>query len=283
MSWFTLILFTVLIDSTIILAQKKWATKGSHSTLITGALYQIFTGLMFLLFALATSNFNLSFGLIGVFVIVISSTLYTLTSSLWYFAIHRVSASTATIVLSTRTIFALGLGFLLLGETIGFKHIVGMVLIMVGVIYSQFKDRVNMNYAHIGILLLNALVASFASIVDRVATKAMNLYTYLALAFLIPGLAMLVIQKLSHKRLSIHYSKQYLVHVALVSALFFFSATAYIFGLSIAPSTGLVVLVNQTKIVLTVVLAAIFLHERGNVRQKVVSSILCLGGLYLLN
>ncbi|MBP6994264.1 DMT family transporter [Candidatus Woesebacteria bacterium] len=283
MSWFTLLLATVVIDSVIILAQKKWAMRKSHNSMITGALYQVVTGLFFLVVAIATHNLNLNLGVGGALIIIASTALFTLSATLWFYALQRVPATTATIVMSTRTIFVLVLGFVLLGESVTLRQFAGMTLIMTGVVYSQYKDKLNFKLTFIGILVLNAFVASLANIVDRVATKSINLYTYLALAFLLPGLIMLLIQKISHQKLILHLSRDYVLHIVVIAILFVVSASAYLAGLSIAPSTGLVVFVNQTKVVLTVILAVLFLHERGRARQKMISSVFCLIGLYLLN
>lgn len=283
MSWFTLLLATVVIDSVIILAQKKWTLQESHSSMVSGALYQIVTGIFFIMVAAATHNLNLNIGLTGILIVIASTALFTLSATLWFYAIQRVPATTATIVMSTRTIFVLVLGFVLLGESVTLRQFAGMTLIMMGVVYSQYKDKLNFKLTFVGILILNAFVASLANIVDRVATKSINLYTYLALAFLFPGLVMLLIQRVSHRKLNLHLDRNYVLHIVIMATLFVVSASAYITGLSIAPSTGLVVFVNQTKVVLTVILAVLFLHERGHARQKVISSVLCLIGLYLLN
>ncbi len=283
MSWFFLLLVTVVFDSVIILVQKIWTLKGTHNSMVSGALYQVVTGIFFLAIAIATHNLNLNLGVEGVVIIVASTALFTLSATLWFYALQRVPASTATIVMSTRTIFVLVLGFVLLGESVTLRQFAGMTLIMAGVVYSQYKDTLNFKLAFVGVLVCNAFVASLANIVDRIATKSINLYTYLALAFLFPGLVMLLIQRVSHRKLHFHLDRDYALHILMIAVLFVISAAAYLTGLSIAPSTGLVVFVNQTKVVLTVILAVLFLHERGRAQQKVISSVFCLIGLYLLN
>lgn len=283
MTWFFFMLLTVFFDSAILLVQKKWTTRKSHNSLVSGALYQIVVGIMIALFAILSGNLDMRLTITGLLLVVFSIILFTISASLWYYAIERISASTTTIVLSTRSIFALTLGFILLGETITFRQIGGTVLILMGVIYSQYSHRLTANIHHIAILVLNAFVASSANIIDRLATKTMNLYTYLILAFIFPGLIMLLIQKIKHKKVQLRLTKPYMFHILIVSTLIFFGSIFYLFGLSKAPSTGLAVIVNQTKVVLTVILAAMFLHERGHIRQKVISSVMCLGGLYLLN
>lgn len=283
MTWFLFMLLTVVFDSAIILVQKKWTTKKSHNSLVSGALYQIVVGIMIALYAIISGNLDMRLTMTGILLVVLSVILFTISASLWYYAIDRISASTTTIVLSTRSIFAFVLGFLLLGEAATIRQIGGTVLILSGVIYSQYSNRLTTNMHHILLLVLNAFVASSANIIDRLATKTMNIYTYLILAFIFPGIIMLIIQKIRHKNVQLRLTKPYSIHILIVSTLIFFGSIFYLLGLSKAPSTGLAVIVNQTKVVLTVILAAMFLHERGHLRQKVISSVMCLGGLYLLN
>lgn len=276
-------ILTVLFDSVIILVQKKWAIKGSHSSLISGAVYQIVVGVMILIYALASGNWYIVLTLHNLTLIGMSVALFTVSASLWYYSIQRIPVSTTTIVLSTRGVFTLLLGFVLLGETVTFRQLGGMGLILAGVIHSQYSNRLTTNIAYVLMLLANALIASTASIVDRLATKSMNLYPYLMLAYLFPGIIMMIIQRIKHKQMHLNLTRSYVYHILVVSTLICFGSIFYLIGLSKAPSTGMAVFVNQTRVVLTVILAVLFLHERENIRQKIVSSILCLGGLYLLN
>jgi drug/metabolite transporter (DMT)-like permease len=257
--------------------------KGSHNSFVSGSLYQILVGVMILIYALASGNWYIELSLHNLILIGMSVGLFTVSASLWYYSIQRIPVSTTTIVLSTRSIFALLLGFVLLGETVTFRQLGGMGLILAGVIYSQYSNRLTTNIYYLLILLANALIASTANIVDRLATKSMNLYMYLMFAFIFPGMIMMIFQRIKHKQIHLNITKGYLYHILTVSILIFFGSLFYLIGLSKAPSTGMAVFVNQTRVVLTVILAALFLHERSHLKQKVVSSFLCLGGLYLLN
>ncbi len=283
MTWFVFMLLTVVFDSAIILVQKKWTTKKSHNSLVSGALYQVVVASMIAIYAYVSGNLNISLDLDSWIIIGAAGVLFTITSSLWYFAIERISASTTTIVISSRSIFAVLLGFILLGEVVTFKQFGGMILILAGVIYSQYSSHIDRNMGHILTLLLIAFTASVGNIIDRIATRSINIYTYLILAFMIPGLLMLVIQRIRHKKIDFHITPEYLYHIGIVSLLIAIGSICFILGLKNAPSTALAIFVNQTKVVLTVILAAMFLHERGHLKQKVISSIMCLGGLYLLN
>jgi len=197
-------------------------------------------------------------------------------------AYRYLEASEITIVTASRVIITISSAVLLLKEAFTLKQFSGTVLILLSVVLiSQGFGKLKLNrgvYYALGM----ALFYGIAITNDTYLLKHVNIYSYTAIGFLLPGLFLIIVNpkilfKLKaffHRKL---FSKMLILDICYgTSAIFFYKA------IESGAKASQITPILQSTVILTVVLAAIFLKERDHLAKKFICAVLVTIGVLLL-
>lgn len=169
-----------------------------------------------------------------------------------------------------------------LGETVHTNQLVGMILIFSAILITQNLKKIKLNLEGTLLAILASFIFGIGNVFERVILKEMNIYLYLAPAFIIPGVILFVFQtsRLSGKKITLtKVTTSHILTVGVISAL---SGILSMYAIIQAPSAGHYAFVNQTRVIMVAIFAYIFLQERGNIKRRIFAAFLCTLGLLLL-
>jgi drug/metabolite transporter (DMT)-like permease len=132
--------------------------------------------------------------------------------------------------------------------------------------------------------MLYALCSGLVFIGDaRIVSESKDVVSYMSLAFLVPGLATVALKpKIVPDIVRIARSKQ-IFQMAVFSASYGFMAVtlwlAYQYGATASQMAPL----RQSAVILTVLIAMVFLHERTHMMRKILAALLAIAAVYLIS
>ena len=283
MTWFYFGIVTVLLTSIITISQKSYVNKRLNHSVIVGTLYQIVAGLFIALYAAFAGLLTFEFTPQSALLAAVAMALFALGTWTYFTALHRIAASSLTILLTTRSVVTLIVASLFLHESISAVHISGMICLVLAIGISQKISFVRLNKKSVAIALLTASLFGVANVLERVLLTEMNWYLYLALAFMLPGITLFFIQKSQlPKHLPIQLNAGTVVHILLIGIATAIAGITSVHSIAWAPSTAAYSFLSQSRVVVTVILAYLLLRERSHPMRTIFASFLCLIGLYLL-
>jgi len=197
-------------------------------------------------------------------------------------ALKNTEASKFSVIFSSRAIFAV-LGFsLLLGETLTISQWVGTLLIlcaaaMVSLDFRRVKFSIKEAYA-----FLAAMFFGFAVINDRILLRQFDVFPYSFLGFVLPAISVMAFHPRSVKNMKVFLTRKTLINMVILSLFYATSAITFFFALQVARNSSQVISLNSLGVVVTVILAIIFLKERKRMIWKIIGSILGFLGLLLV-
>ncbi|MCC7304106.1 EamA family transporter [bacterium] len=159
---------------------------------------------------------------------------------------------------------------------------VGAILLIGGVIIVSSKntkfafDRGEI-YA-----ILAALLFAFANINDVFLLKHFDPYSYVVFGFLFPGLLLCVIYPKKISLIRPYFSKELFYKIIFLSIIYGINAIAFFAALQIVPNVSQLFTMNSISVVVTVILAIIFLKENNSLIRKLFGSCLSVIGLILV-
>lgn len=285
MEWMALILISVVLTSFQQIMQRVLLREDNSDPVAYSVVFQILTGLFIAVFALLTGNLTApqSFdNLTWNFILLVL--LYGVGNIFLFMGLKGIEASLFTILFSTRGIFSVLASSILLSEMLSAKQWIGTAIIIFAIVVVNIKSlskrEVNKG---VGYSLLAGLFFGLANTNDRYILSSFEIYPYLVIAFILPALVVLLFQwrKLDEIKKLISNSvllKKMLLMVLVTT----FSAITFFTSLQIAPNSSQVVIINLTSVVITVLLSAFILKEKGNLLMKVIGALLTFVGLLLV-
>lgn len=198
-------------------------------------------------------------------------------------AVHLLEASEVTILTTTGVIVTIVISIIFLHETFNFQKILGTAITFAAVILvSNLRKGFKVNK---GILfaLIATTCAGIAIVLDKVNVKNYDVISYgIIIDVLIVSMLLLLRPKaLKHWR---HYVQpnflQKMLPLGVFSAI---QGFAYLFALKTPGVTAQVGAIRQSSVILTVIIAMVFLHERDNVLKKIIGAGLVTVGVILLS
>jgi len=169
-----------------------------------------------------------------------------------------------------------------LGESFNTPKIIGTALILGSIIALNFKNGkftfgVGTKYAVISTVLFGLGVTN-----DAFILRTYDAVSYTPIAFLLPTILLLIIRPKAVS--SFHRLANYSFRKNMFLLAFFYSAQAitYYLALQIGPSASQIATINKSNIIVTVLLAMIFLKERESLGLKFLSAILVTVGVLLI-
>lgn len=284
MNWLTLVLLSVFLYSIGLLLQRVLLREEKSDPVSYSIFFQYLTGAMLLLMGFIFSEMSLPSLKPLLFSIVLLTVLYGFGNILVFRGIKQVEASRFTVLFSSRALFTVLGASVFLSEVLTLKQWSGALLVLAGVFYISSEKRFRLQVSRKDWpAIFGAMAFGFANTNDRFLLKTLDPYPYLVMAFVLPAILMSVLKRRKLRKISVFLKRRMFSKMFIISIFYALNAVAFFTALKIAPSASQVGLVNLTGVVVTVILAIIFLKERDNIARKLISAILCFIGVYLIS
>lgn len=208
---------------------------------------------------------------------------YAIGSICVYRAYKESPASEVSIIIASTSVWSVLSAIIFLGEKLITNNIIGIICIFLGVVvinYQKTKWKLESGhiYGLIGALMFGVGFTNDALIINHFQ----NVPSYLFLIFLLPSLAILLYRPNLVKKLPYFFSKAVIGKLFLTATIYALSAIAIYTAYKIGGKASIIIPIQQTNIVLTVILSYFLLNEKDKLIQKVIGALLVFGGALLL-
>jgi bacterial/archaeal transporter family protein len=210
--------------------------------------------------------------------------LYGLGTVFIFKALKMIEASEVTIITTTRSIVTIISALIVLHETFNLSKIIGTTLILGAVFFISKTKSTNLKFNK-GVLWAFAMALCYGLAVTNdtfILRHMTNVYAYTSISFLLPGLFLLIINPGTVKKLGFLSQTRVLRNMFLMTLLYSTAAIAFFSALGAGANASQIGPINQSSVILTVLLAAIFLKERDVLWKKLLSTLLVFFGVILL-
>ena len=278
MNWLILTLLAVGSRATLSIALKLLSNRVKVSASTQAVLLTTGAGVL----ALFVSPFIGGLSLHGLgtlwFIVLLMVISQAFGNIIFFKALDKLDASTAQIAFSTILIWSTILAVTFLHSHFTSKQLLGIFILLIAILtvqYSRAKNRhlnEGLAYAIIAAGLYAVFQTTSADLAKTVSAGTYLLVAYLGSSLIVGGIYRKTLEKdfnLLKKRLP-HAASATLFASAMSLLYFVFSYFAY----KHAPDRGVVVVLLTSQVVLSVILAIIFLKERKNVGRKVAGGVL---------
>jgi drug/metabolite transporter (DMT)-like permease len=189
-------------------------------------------------------------------------------------AFKRLEASLFSVMFATSAIWTLIFGVIVLGDRIQPVQMLGIILVFVSVaIAANVKGIKTITYdTWLGLLL--GLLFGLAVATWAYVGKYVDVPSWTALSFLGPALLLLIIRPVTITRMRPYLQQRIFVRILVLATVMGVSAVTSLLAFS-RGNVSIIAVLQQTSVVVTTILAAIFLNEDERLLRKMGAAILC--------
>lgn len=197
-------------------------------------------------------------------------------------AMQRLEASEVTILTTTGVIVTILISVIFLHETFGYQKVIGTVITFIAVfmvanLHKGFKFNKGIVFA-----LLATTCAGIAIVLDGINVKHYDVISYSIIIDILIVLMFLTLRPNALNKWRQYVKPNFLKKMLPLGIFSAMQGFAYLFALQTPGVTAQVGAIRQSSVILTVILAMIFLKERDNIFKKAVAAILVTVGVMLL-
>jgi drug/metabolite transporter (DMT)-like permease len=282
MSWQLLLTIGIFTASITTILEKILIDKGKNDVVAYSIVFQFISGILIGIYAIFRGfeipNIPLSMvdNLIFMFFIFAFGVVFV------FKALKYTEASTESVLMSSRSLWTIIFAIIFLNEKFSLSQVAGSILIIfsVGLIsMNSFKFKLGKGEIY---TLLAAICFGVGFVNDAILLKDWNVPTYLCISFIGTGLAIALIHPKSFRNMKNFVRQGSLNRIIVISLIYSVSVIAvyqaYTLGKNAAQLAGL----YEMAVILTVVLATIFLKERSNLPKKLIAAVVSVVGVFLL-
>lgn len=285
MNWLVIITISLVSYSIATIFQKLILNQERIHPISFCVIFEVVCGIIFLIAALVFNTLDLN-GLFSLLpFLALATVLYVGGNYFVFLALQKLDASKYTVIFASRGLFTVLASAIFLGDKLdSTTKILGVALIILGVIIvtvEKFDKNLFKLTKYEVFALLAALCIGFVNTVDSHILRNMDLYTYTAFAFLVPGILIGLISKEGRDNIKPLINFKDLSKILVFCVLLVVSAFTFFTALGMHNSAE-VASVNLLGTVLTVMLGIGVLGERKNILKKLVGALVSVAGLLLI-
>lgn len=282
MSWQILVALSVVLYSVSVLLQRVILKESNSKPIAYSIFYQFLIGIFMAVIALFFGGIHLPNLRPLIFNLILMALFYGFSNIFIFKSLKQTEASKFTIIFSTRAFFTIFASSLLLKEFLTTKQFIGVSFIFLGVILVNLKSRKFSLGRGEFFALLGAICFGLANSNDRYLLKHFELYSYMAVCFIVPSLVMSCIYHRELEHIKLFLSKKVLKKVLLLCIFYGSAALTFFAALQIGSNSSQIASINLSSVIITVLLSIIFLKEREIISKKLIAAIVSFIGLLLL-
>jgi len=212
---------------------------------------------------------------------VLMALLYGFSTILILKALKTIEASEATILASSRAVWTILVALIFLGETFSIIKLIGTLLIFIAIFLVSYEKRLSLKIGSFYVLAY-ALLFGVAVANDTYIIRQADVPSYLTMAFLLPGFVILAYNPSVIKKMKIFLKNDILMKMILLAIFYSISAIAFYLAYQSGGNVSQIAPINQSVVIVTVILAAIFLKERKHLIRKIIAAFFVSIGVLLL-
>ncbi len=279
MSWLLLLFINVIAISVASLFQRLAMKEKESDPVLSTTIFQFILGLIVLPFAISRGFVFPPFATLWP-LFLFSSVLYALGSVMFFKSIKLIEASEMTVLAGVGAIVTMICAYFFLGERLVFHQYLGAALVLASILIIAHRGKKFVFNKGALLALLAASFFSFATISDVLVIKSYDAISYAAMMSLLPGIVLCFLfpKKMLQLPKAIKNIDKNLVIYSLVYSV---GVVTFYSALNKAMISQVSVVV-KTNIILTVILAAIFIKENDRLGQKILAALICMAGVMLV-
>jgi len=281
MNWLFLTILSVF-GASVASTLQRVLMKGDKSNPYSYAVvFHLLLGFLNLCFALLYgSHFSLFSG--NIFFLLLASLLWGVCSIFLFKALQLLESSEATILSSLKVVFTIIAAIIFLQETFNIQKILGTVIILAAtLLVVNLKNGFKFNKGVVYTLLM-ALFAGLAIVVDSANVQHYNVIAYNTITNCLSGFVILAFAPRSLGQWRHFIKPNFLAKMLPLAVFSVTQGLMYLTALTYGGNTAQVGTIRQSSVIVTVLLAVIFLKERNSLGRKLIAAILVTIGVILL-
>lgn len=282
MSWQVLISINILLYSVVVLLQRTILKEKEIQPIAYTIFFGLLTGFFVAVAGFIFADMRLPNLRPLVFNLLLTTLFYGFGNLFIYKSLKLTEASKFTIIFTSRSFFTVVSASLFLREFLTVGQLIGAVLIFLAVVLVNLKKmRFSLRAGEL-FGFLAAVGYGFAATNDRFLFQFLPVFPYLSLAFIVPAMILSLIFRAELRDIKFFLKSRVLAKIVLISLLYTLGASAFYGALQMGENVSQIASINMVSVITTVVLAAIFLKERGNLAKKILAAGLSFFGALLL-
>lgn len=282
MTWQLLLTISVVTYSVSTLLQRILIKDEESDPVAYSIVFQLLTGVIIGAFAIF-KGFSIPPLAPLIPNLFIMTVLYGTATVLAFKALKESHVSEFTIMLASRSLWIVAGAVVFLGEQVQPTQLAGTLLIIVSIaVISWNKKSLKLGRGAM-LSLLAAFCFGFAFINDAVILRSFEVPSYLTIAFMVPALAVWACNPRSTKNVIALFKRSVIVKLFFLVTLYAVSALSIFSAYQIGQNASQIAPLNQTSVILTVLLSAVFLGEREGLFRKVLGACISFVGLILVS
>ncbi|MBI2430560.1 MAG: DMT family transporter [Candidatus Levybacteria bacterium] len=282
MSWQVLIAVSLLCYSVTTLLQRVFLKDSKINPVLFAIYFQFFTGVFIGIFGFALSDMSLPPLRPFLGNLLLMAVLYALANTLIFNALKQIEASRFAIIFSSRTLFTIFASSLLLKEGLTLQQFGGAFLILTGIVVANMKTKMFIFGKTEFLVLVAAACFGFALTNDSFLLKSFSLYPYAFINLIFPAIFLFLLNISKIKDGSFFFKAKFFGRMIVISFLYAVSVLTFFSALQTSGNSSQISAISTVSVIITVILAIIFLKEQENMGKKILGAILSFIGLLLI-
>jgi uncharacterized membrane protein len=281
MNWFVLAIFHAFGNSFANILRKTLMKNDKNDPVASAILFQLQGTAIVTIFALVNGftmppvqAYPMNFLLQGV--------LWGLATICLFQAYKFIEASEVTIIVSLEAVVTIIAAVVLLKEVFIFTYFIGAALVIASIFYISYASKKFAFNKGVIYALLYSLFAGVAVVNDTYMLGYSEVLSYLVIGWFTPAIVIALLNPLAVKKLISLFNPRIFYNHFIFTFIYVLSGLGFFFALANGGQASQVGTISQASVVLTVLLATIFLKERDHLLKKAVCAVLVTIGVLLL-
>lgn len=279
MSWYLLAAINVISNSVGSLFQKLSMKKDTSDPVSSSIVFQFLLAAITLVYALIHGLRLPAPSLLPFFLM--SGVLYAVGTLAYFNAYKYIGASEITILGGAGVIITIVASFVFLKDTLTPVQLLGVLSILSAIIIVNLtKQQLKLNKGS-WLTLLGTGAYGLAIVVDSYVVKRYDAVSYLPLACVAPG-TIIYLLYMKRTRAIVQAIRHIDKNLIIFTFLYSIQAITFYMALSLGALVSQISSISKASIILTVILATIFLKETKHIPRKIIAAILTTIGVLLV-
>lgn len=282
MSWIVFALISVITTSIATLLGRLLLKDDDSNPTALVILFQFTLGIITLFFALLLGRFVWPNSEVSTGRFIVSSILWASTSYFSFQTLKYLGAGESIILISNSVLVSIFLGVMFLGERFSITSSLGVILILSSVLIVNHQKLTFNSKKGVIYGLITAFLSGTAVANDAIIIRTYETFSYTALLFFSTTVLLSIFfskELPAIKKIVMGKSFKMILVIAFLSSI---QALAYNLAYEFDAPVSKLSVISKSSIILTVVLAALFLKEKSGFNKKILASILVTLGVILL-
>jgi drug/metabolite transporter (DMT)-like permease len=281
MNWFCLVVINVLLVSLSTLLQRILMKEEGSDPFIYALVFQLVVTFVVSIYAFGRGfhlpNLTPLLPFIGLMVV-----FYGFANVTLFKALQLGEASEVSVISSSRSLWTVLVAVTLLGEPLTTKKLLGALLVFLGIVFVFWKSkRFKFRKEHL-FALLAAVLFGIAFANDTFLLRSFDAPSYTAFAFFLPSIFLMIIRPNAVRGMKAFFNLKKLGNMLLLAIFYGGAAVAIYSSYRAGGEASQIAPISQSSVIVTVLLAAIFLKERADFPRKIAAAMIVFLGVVLL-